>query len=69
MEASDSCQRAQDEFELALRFEKGDGVEQDLFEAAEHLQKATCLGHTGAMMKLGKAHMSGCGVMRHRQGH
>ena len=64
MEASNSCQKGQNEFELALKFEKGDGVEQDLFEATEHLQKAASLGHTGAMVKLGKAHMSGCGVMR-----
>ena len=64
MTASDTDTRGQEEFELALKYEKGDGVEKDLFEAAEHLQTAASLNHTGAMVKLGKAYQCGCGVMK-----
>ena len=54
----------EEEFELALKYEKGDDVEQDWFEAAEHLQQAVALNHTGAMVELGKALLHGCGVKR-----
>lgn len=54
----------EEEFELALKYEKGDGVEQDWFEAADHLQQAVALNHTGAMVELGKALLHGCGVKR-----
>ena len=64
MTSSDTDKRGEEEYELALKYEKGDGFEQDLFETIEHLQKAASLNHTGAMVKLGKAYQSGHGVMR-----
>ena len=55
-------ERGEEEFEMALRYEKGEGVAQDLSEAAKHLQQAVRLNHTGAMVKLAKAYQCGCGV-------
>ena len=49
-------ERGEEEFEMALQHEKGEGVAQDLSEAARHLQQAVRLNHTGAMVKLAKAY-------------
>ena len=54
--------KGEKEFEEALRQEKGEGVEQDMRKAAQHLEKAVELNHTGAMVKLAKAYKCGLGV-------
>ena len=61
---SHTFKAGEEEYELALKYENGDGVEQDIFKATEYLQKAAMLKHTGAIVKLGKAYQCGHGVMR-----
>ena len=54
--------KGEKEFEEAMRYEKGEGLEKDMTKAAQHLEKAVELNHTGAMVKLAKAYECGLGV-------
>ena len=59
-----SCEDGEREFKLGLRYENGEGVQQDLFVAVQHYQQAVRHGHVGAIVKLGKAYQSGCGISK-----
>ena len=59
-----SCEDGEREFKLGLRYENGEGVQQDLFVAVKHYQQAVRHGNVGAIVKLGKAYQSGCGISK-----
>jgi TPR repeat protein len=50
------------QFELAARYEKGEGVEENAQEAVRLYAKAARMGHTEALCALGRCHESGIGV-------
>src|SRR5579863_5992526 len=58
---------AEAQYDLARRYEKGHGMEQDPAKAAEYMRKAADLGYAYAQTDLGSYYAKGLGVKKDLQ--